>query len=101
MVTEIYKAVDLKRPAKDDIQGADDYIRQLSELDPDSTSFRYAHMKDGTPSLPAELIRINVRHFAVTISRPIQYIDDMDTATSIVGEWQDEVESRYGAQSDY
>jgi hypothetical protein len=93
MVSEIYKAVDWTRPAKDDIEGADDYIRQLSEIDSDSTSFRYAHAKDGSPSLPADLIRINLLHFAVTISRLIQYIDDMDTATSIVGEWQDDMEA--------
>ena len=33
------------------IDGIDDYIRQIVELDPDSYGFRYAHSAKADPSL--------------------------------------------------
>jgi hypothetical protein len=77
----------------EDIAGADDYVRQLSAIDPDSESFRYPFGKSGKANMPEGLIHLNIRHFAVTISRLVQYIDAIDTATSIVGEWQDDMEA--------
>lgn len=96
MVSLIYKAVEWPPAKSEDIAGADDYIRQLSEVDPGSESFRYAFGKSGKTNMPEGLDRINMRHFAVTISRLIQYIDDIDTATSLVSEWQDDMEADCG-----
>ncbi|TCK72454.1 hypothetical protein [Acidipila rosea] len=93
MVASIYKAVDWPDAKSEDIAGADDYVRQLSAIDPDSESFRYPFGKSGKANMPEGLIRLNIRHFAVTISRLVQYIDDIDTATSVVGEWQDDMEA--------
>ena len=93
MVSSIYKAVEWPAARSEDIAGADDYICQLSEIDPDSESFRYPFGKSGKANMPDGLIRLNIRHFAVTISRLVQYIDDIDTATSIVGGWQDDTEA--------
>lgn len=42
-----------------------------------------------------KLVRINVRHSAMPISRLVQYIDNMDTATQVVEGWQDDMEAGY------
>lgn len=93
MVSSIYKAVDWPAAKSEDIAGADDYVRQLSEIDPDSESFRYPFGKNGKANMPDGLVHLNIRHFAVTISRLVQYIDDIDTATSIAGDWQDDMKA--------
>jgi hypothetical protein len=83
MFTAISEAVAWNEQDPDDIEGADDYFRQLSVLDRDSFSFRYPHSKTGERSLPEDL-KIDIGHFAETIERLLQYIDDIDTATSVV-----------------
>ena len=58
-----------------DVEGVDDYIRQLSSLDPDSFCFRYWHSKKGSRSLPEDLKHINLRHFADMMERLANYLD--------------------------
>ena len=58
----------------DDIEGIDDYIRQISEVDPYSYSLRYAHSKKGDPSLPEGLTHINLRHFGELMDRLADYL---------------------------
>lgn len=81
------------------IEGIDDYIRQLSEVDPDSFSFRYTHSKKGTPSLPAELGLINLRHFAEMLERLANFLDGLDIGLSALeddkAEWKAEVEAEW------
>lgn len=57
MFTEIYDAVGWGKPEAADVEGVDNYIRQLSALDPDSYSFRYAHSKRGHRSISAKIRR--------------------------------------------
>jgi hypothetical protein len=52
-----------------DVEGVDDYIHQLSSLDPDSFSFRYWNSKKGDGNLPQDLKLINLRHFAEMMER--------------------------------
>lgn len=96
MFTEILEAVGWKRPDQADIEGVDDYIRQLSKVDPDGFSWRYAHSKKLSRLLPKDLTPINLRHFAEMIDRLVTYVDLIDTATSVVEEWQDDMEAEYG-----
>lgn len=95
MFTEIYEAVGWGKPDAADVEGADDYIRQLSRLDPYSLSFRYAHSNEGKSLLPEDLTHINLRHFAEMMSRLVSYIDGIDTGTSVVNEWHDDMEAGY------
>jgi len=78
-----------------DVEGSDDYIRQLSELDPDSFSFRYTRSKKGTPSLPAELKRINLRHFAEMLERLADFLDGLDTGLRVLEEGKSEMEAEW------
>lgn len=78
-----------------DIEGIDDYIRQLSEVDPDSFSFRYTHSKTGTPSLPAELRHINLRHFAEMLERLADFLDGMNMELSVLKEGKAEMEAEW------
>jgi hypothetical protein len=63
------------------IDGIDDYIRQIVELDPDSYGFRYAHSAKADPSLPPHLQQINLCHFAGMMERLASYLDSIDAAT--------------------
>ncbi len=90
------------RLPNDDLEGIDSYIRQLTALDPDSFSFRYTRSKKGAPSLPLELKRINLRHFAEMMERLADYLDGLDTAVSVLEEGKAEMEAAYrDAYGDY
>lgn len=100
MFTEVFKSVGWERPDQADVEGVDDYICQISELAPDGFAWRYAHSKEGNRSLPKDSKPINLRHFAEMMDRLVSYIDGIDTATSAVEEWQDEMEAEYGHNCD-
>jgi hypothetical protein len=101
MFIGIFGAVGWEEPDQIDMEGVDDYIRQISELDRDGFSFRYAHSKEGDRLLPEHLKHINIRHFAEMMDRLVGYIDEIDTATSVVKEWQDDMEAEYGRDYSY
>jgi len=77
------------------LEGIDDYIGQLTALDPDSYSARYPRSKKGERLLPPDVKQINLRHFAGTIERLIDYLDTLDQASSAF----EEVKSEHMDQS--
>jgi hypothetical protein len=79
----------------EDVEGIDNHIRQLSELDPDSYRFRYTHSKKGDPSLPPEVKQINLRHFAELIEHLVDYLGGMDTALYSLLDFKAEMEAEY------
>jgi hypothetical protein len=81
-----------------DIEGIEDYIRQLSELDGDSFSFRYSHSKRGDPSLPANLKNINLRHFGDLVGRLADYLYGLDEAISWLAETKAEMEGEWASE---
>jgi hypothetical protein len=84
-----------------DEEGVESHIRQLTELDPDSFSFRYAGDKKGVPYLPAELTVINLRHFAEMVERLADYLDALDTAAGMLYDARQEMEAEYRSSMDY
>jgi len=80
MLATICEAADREMDSED-IEGIEDYIGQLMKLDPDSYSFRYAQSKKGAPSLPDDLMHINVRHFAGMMDRLGRYLSGIEAAT--------------------
>jgi hypothetical protein len=78
-----------------DVEGIDNYIHQLTELDPDSFSFRYTRSKKGTPSLPAELKHINLRHFAEMMERLADFLDGLNTGLSVLKDGKAEMEAEW------
>ena len=98
----VCKAAGWKRLSTANEQGVDSHIRQLTALDPDSFSFRYMRSKKGELSLPAEMKRINLRHFAETVERLADYLQALDTAVSVLEERKMEMEAEYRkAYGDY
>jgi hypothetical protein len=93
MMTEILEAVGWEKVDQIDMEGVGDYVCQMSELDRDGFSSRYAHSKEGDRLLPKNLTHINIRHFAEMMDRLVNYIDGIDTATSLVEESQDDMEA--------
>jgi hypothetical protein len=81
-----------------DIEGIDHYIRQLSELDADSFSFRYAHSKKGDPSLPPNLKNINLRHFGELLGRLADYLYGLDEEISWLAETKSEMEGEWASE---
>ncbi len=98
MFVAVCKAAGWGKLEAADEEGIDSYIRQLTELDPDSYSFRYTRSKKGTPSLPAELQRINLRHFSEMIERLADYLDGLNTAVGVLEEGKAEMEAEWRSE---
>ena len=84
----------------EDIEGIDNYIRQISEIDPHSYSLRYAHSKQGTPSLPKDLTHINLRHFGELMDRLARYVGGIDMGMSVIEDMKHEYESEMDSYAD-
>jgi len=87
----------LKLPGED-IKGVDSYIRQLSEVDPDAQSFRYARTKGGETSLPETLTHINIAVFADHMDSLCNYLDGLDSYLDEVRDIRNEMEAEARAE---
>jgi DNA-binding phage protein len=63
--------------SKDLVEGIESYIRQLSEVDEQSFSFRYAASKDGTPTL-SDFRYINIMRIAVLLEPFVGFFEGLD-----------------------
>jgi len=99
LLNEVYSAMAWTEPEAADVEGIDDCMGQLSKVDPQSYSFRYPFSTSGDPVLE-NLKSVDLRHFAEVIGRLIHYIDDIDTATSLFAEFNDEMEAEYAYEAD-
>ncbi len=95
MIGAVCEVAGCAEPAHADIQGLDDYIRQLHEFDAGSFAFRYAHNNQGSPSLPADLKQINVRHFSEMMERLASYLEGIDEATEQLLETKGAMEAEW------
>jgi hypothetical protein len=84
----------------EDIEGIDNYVRQISEIDPQSYGLRYAHSKKGTPSLPKGLTHINLRHFGELMDRLARYLSGIDMSMSVIEDTKHEYESEMASYED-
>jgi hypothetical protein len=98
MFADVCKAAGWGKLNAADEEGIDNYIRQFTALDQESFSFRYPRSKKGLPSLPSELRRINLRHFAELVERLADYLDALDTAVSVLVEQKAEMEADWRRQ---
>jgi hypothetical protein len=97
MISDIAEKAGWGTLDQEDINGVDDYIRQLAALDRDSFSFRYALSKNGDPSLPADLKRINLRHFGEMMTRLASFLDGIDSGTDHLADLQAEMDADMGS----
>jgi hypothetical protein len=81
------------------IEGIDDYIRQLSQMDADSFSFRYSHSKKGKQALPPNLKNIDLRHFGELMGRLANYLYGIDEAVSWLFETKAEMEAEWANEA--
>jgi len=84
----------------EDIHGIDDYIRQISEVDPNSYSLRYAYSKKGDPTLPESLTHINLRHFGELMDRLANYLWGIDMGISALEDMKHDYESEMASYAD-
>ena len=96
MLPAFYEAAGWDESDAVQVEGIESYIRQLSELDADSFSFRYSHSKKGKTSLPRNLKNVNLRNFGVLMGRLADYLYGMDEAVSLLGESKTEMEAGLG-----
>jgi hypothetical protein len=85
---------------KEDVEGIDHYIRQISEVDPRSYSLRYAYSKKGDPSLPKDLTHINLRHFGDLMERLSNYLWGIDVGMSAIEDMKHNYESEMASYAD-
>ncbi|MCU1311321.1 MAG: hypothetical protein JWO20_2446 [Candidatus Angelobacter sp.] len=91
----ICKSAGWSAPSREDIEGIDNYIRQIALVDSNSFSFRYAVSKEGLCSLPEKLTHINLRHFAEMMERLASYFEGIDEATEYLLETKAEMEAEW------
>jgi hypothetical protein len=70
----VCKEASWKPLPQEDIDGVNSYIRQLTEVDPEAQSFRYAVTKKGERSVP-EVKHINIRVFAEAMERLAAFLE--------------------------
>jgi hypothetical protein len=80
---------------EEDLEGIDEYIRQMVDVDPGSYSLRYAQSKTGDPSLPKELTHINLRHFGDSMERLANYLYGLEMAISHIEDLKQQMEAEY------
>jgi len=94
---EVCKYAGWSEPDNDHIEGVDSYIRQLTEVDPDSYSFRYAASKKGDP-LVSGVTHLNIYVFAKHMEQLADYLDCIDSAFMALKDTKDEHELRCGVK---
>jgi hypothetical protein len=97
----ICEAVNWSKPDAADLQGVRDYIRQLSEVDPSSLSFRYWKTTDGKRSLPEDFRSFNIRHFSEMMGHFADFIEALDAATTAAGEMRDDFDDAFSVDELY
>jgi len=97
MGAAISKAAGWDELPAEDVEGIDDYIRQLCEVDPSSFSLRYSHSTKGEPSLPKGLTHINLRHFGELMERLANYLHGVEAGSSHLEDLKQEMEAELGA----
>ena len=92
MAGAISKAVGWDELRPEDVEGIEDYVRQITEIDPDSYSLRYAHSEKGDPSLPKDFTHINLRHFGEVMERMADYLNGLEAAVLYLGGLKEDFE---------
>ncbi len=98
MLPAVYKTAGWDESDATDIERIGEYIRQLSEMDADSFSFRYAHSKKGDPSLPTDLKNINLRYFGELMGWVADYLYGLDEAIGSMAETKFEMEAEWASE---
>ena len=98
MAKAISRAAGWNELPSEDVEGIDDYICQLCEVDPRSYSLRYAHSKKGAPSLPKRLTHVNLRHFGELMERLANYLDGLEAGCSHLEDLKQEMEAEMNDQ---
>jgi|SRR5271165_6859099 len=75
--------------------GVESYIRQLTALDADSFSFRYAGSRKGGFHYLTELRNINPRHFTEMVEQLADYLDALGAAVGVLYDGKMEMEAEY------
>jgi hypothetical protein len=92
MAGAISKAACWNELRSEDVEGIEDYVRQITEIDPDSYSLRYSHSKKGDPLLPKDFTHINLRHFGDVMERMADYLNGLEAAVLYLGGLKEDFE---------
>jgi len=77
-----------------DLKYAEHVIKEFSQVDPESFSFRYPTTKDGDKNLSG-ISHINIRRLAEHIESLSKDLESISTAISVYREWQQEMWASY------
>ena len=100
ILNSVCKEAGWKAPSPEDIEGVNSYIRQLTEVDPESQSFRYAVSKKGVPSVP-HLKHINIRVFAVGMESLSAFLEGFKAGLDHLDEVKNEMRAEAYRNADY
>ena len=95
LLSEVATSAGWQNLPKSDVDGIESYIRQISIIDPQSFSFRYARSKKGEKYIPPQLHHINLRHFLDHIETLVEYLDGLSEGLNSLLETQAEMYSAF------
>jgi hypothetical protein len=90
----VCKEVGWKPPAKEDIEGVDSYIRQMTAVDLDGQGARYVVSKKGEPSM-LHLTTINIRVFADGMERLGDFLEGLDAGFAAMEEIKSDMHAEH------
>ncbi len=77
ILNEVSKSSHMEPPPKQELEGVESYIKQITDVDPESFSFRYSTSQVGAQSVP-DVTHLNLLVFANYMERLCDYLDGID-----------------------
>jgi hypothetical protein len=84
-----------RRGEREALDAIGEQLQQLAALDAGSYAFRYPEDRAGAPSLPPELRRFNLRHFAERMERIGGMLEGASTGISVYLDYKADMRSEY------
>jgi len=94
LAKNLSKEVWSEHPAPPELDAADHFIGQFSQVDPNSMSFRYATTKDGEPSLP-DITHINLERLKECMDQIIPFLEGVSCGVECMLEEMESYQDQY------
>ena len=80
---------------KEDLEAVEDAIKQFTNIDPSSETFRYPIHKDGRRLLPPEIKYINLRNLAEVMDKIVHFLDSASMMISVYLDYKADMEAEW------
>jgi len=79
-----------------DLGKVDQCVKEFSSIDPKSFAFRYATDREGNPSIPDEILSVDLENYIEKMDGVAMILEAVDNSIAIANEYKNELNSYYG-----